>query len=271
MNTQLTENETTIAKLFLALGLLFIIAKGLYEYFFEERFNFYHLFHPVRSITVKERHFINQFIEPYQSFDNDKRRRFLKRFAWFKSKKNFVFYGTIENREEIKAYVASSAILVTMRLNDFRFQKAINRIVVYPSTYYSRIAKRHHIGEYNPSLKTLVFSAEDLKEGFRIPNDAINLGIHEIAHALMVEMHKKATWEARRFNLGLKQIRLRFNSPVFQEELSKSTLFRAYAQTNFIEFFAVLTEVFYEKNSNLKVSHPVLHDSLSSMLNVQEE
>jgi Mlc titration factor MtfA (ptsG expression regulator) len=251
----------------LFLGLVLVFVKIVYEYFLHERFTFFNLFHPIQPITAKERHFISSFLVPFQTFNSEQKRLFLNRFSWFKSKKPFVFYGEIENKEEIKAYVSASAILMTMGMKNFRFEKSISRIIIYPSQYYSNIDKRHHLGEYNPRLKTLVFSAKALKEGFRIPNDNRNLGLHEVAHALFFENRSKSSWEARKFKVGLTKLREVFDSTSFKERVNSSNYFREYAKTNFIEFFAVLVESFFESPKSLEEEFPELYFYLKKMLN----
>lgn len=265
---QLSEAEKQILAVILAVGLLYVLSKVLYEHFTQERFTFFNVFHPVRRISAHERNFISSFLLPYRQFNSYQRKRFLKRFAWFKSKKPFVFYGDIENREQIKSYVAASAILLTMGMKDFRFERSISRVIIYPNTYYSRIGKNHHIGEYNPRLKILVFSAEDLAKGFMIPNDNINLGVHEAAHALLFESGNSSTWEARRFKVGLLKIRRLFDDSKFQEKLTHSGYFRDYGKTNFIEFVAVATESFVESPQVFVQKFPELYEVVRRMLNM---
>ncbi len=264
---QLSETEKQILAVLLAVGLLYVFAKVAYEHFTKERFTLFNVLHPVGRITAAERNFIASFLLPYAHFNANQRRVFLKRFAWFKSKKPFVFYGAIENKEQIKSYVAASAILLTMGMRRFRFENSISRIVIYPSKYYSRIARNHHIGEYNPGLKILVFSAEDLKKGFRIPNDNLNLGIHEVAHALLFDTGNSSNWEARRFRAGLIKIRKLFENPEFQEKLSHSGYFRDYGKTNFVEFIAVATENYVESPQEFRSNFPGLYEIVRRMLN----
>ena len=264
----LSEAERQVAAITFIVGLLFVFVKLIYERLMHERFTFFNLFHPVKPISSKERNFIASFLVPFQTFNSEQKRRFLKRFAWFKSKKAFVFYGEIENKEEIKAYVSASAVLVTMGLKNYKFQNTITRIIVYPSQYFSNSSKRHHLGEYNPRLKTLVFSADDLKEGYKIPNDNINLGIHEVAHALLFEYNSRANWQSKKFSVGLKKLRTLYNDKDFKQRITTSTHIRAYGKTNFVEFFAVLLESFYENSDGLKQEFPKIHFYLSKMLNV---
>ncbi|MEM9363930.1 MAG: zinc-dependent peptidase [Bacteroidota bacterium] len=265
----LSESEKQIAALVLALGLLYVFVRVGYEYLLGERFTFYHVFHPVKRINSKERKFITDFLVPYQKFNSDQKKDFLKRFAWFKSKKPFVFYGGIVQQEQIRAYVSASAALMTMGFKDFKFERSISRIIIYPDKYYSRIGKNHHIGEFNPNLKILVFSAKNLEKGFRIPNDNRNLGIHEVAHALMFETRSKSSWEARRFKVGLARIKKIYERSDFQKRLEGSNYFRAYGKTNFYEFFAVAMENFIETPGHMSKDFPLLYDTLSRMLNFE--
>lgn len=265
---QISESEKEMAAIILVVGLFVVFVKAVYENALKERLTLYNLFHPVKKIKARERLFILNFIKPFNDLSPIQRKEFLARFAWFKSKKHFVFYGDIENQKEIKAYIAASAALLTLGLKDYRFEKSIKRIIVYPSGYYSNISKNHHIGEYNPRLRTLVFSAESLKDGFGIPNDNINLGIHEVAHALMIETLNKSNFEAKRFQYGLAKIKELFNDDLFNALLSQSNYFRDYAKTNFVEFFAVATENFVETPAEFKRDFPDLYKIVRGMLNL---
>jgi len=265
---QVSESDKEIAAIILVVGLFIVFSKAIYENSLNERLTLYNLFHPVKKITARERLFILNFLKPFYDLTPLQRKEFLVRFAWFKSKKHFVFYGNIENKKEIKAYVAASAVLLTLGLRNYRFEKSIKRVIVYPSKYYSKISKNHHVGEYNPRLRTLVFSAESLKDGFEIPNDNINLGIHEVAHALMIETFKKNNFEAKRFQFGLAKVKELFDDESFSFRLSESSYFRDYGKTNFVEFFAVATENFVETPSQFKRDFPNLYEIVKRMLNL---
>lgn len=264
---QISEADKQLAAIILMCGLFFVLAKAIYENVAKERLTLFNLLHPVKKITAKERQFISQFLQPFHILNPDQRRTFLERFAWFKSKKPFIFYGNIENKEEIKAYVTASAVLLTLGMNNYRFEKSIVRVIIYPSKYYSKISRRHHIGEYNPKLRTLVFSAEGLEDGFMIPNDNVNLGVHEVAHALMIETLRKPSFEAKSFQVGLAKIKELFESDAFSEQLVQTTYFRKYGQTNFVEFFAVITENFVETPHMFKQDFPDLYEIVRRMYN----
>ena len=264
---QISDADKQVAAVILAVGLLYVFVKVVYEYYAREQFTLFNIFHPVKKITAQERNFIAGFLLPYQNFDPAQRRLFLKRFAWFKSKKHFVFYGDTRNQEQIKSYVAASAILLTMGWRKFQFERSISRIIIYPDSYYSKIGRNHHIGEYNPRLRTLVFSADDLEKGFRIPNDNLNLGIHEVAHAILFEIRKSSAPDAKRFKAGLIRVRKLLEDSNFQEKLMTTKYFREYGKTNIIEFIAVATESFVESPEVFQVEFPKLYALLRGMYN----
>lgn len=264
----LSEADKAVAAVILALGLCFVFIKVLYEHYAGERFTFFNILHPVRKITGKERRFIASFLKPYQLLDAEGKRRFLKRFAWLKSKKKFVFYGNIPNEEEIKAYVVSSAVLLTLGMKTFQYRHAVRRVIVYPSQYYSKINKKHHLGEYNPRLKILVFAADALKKGFDIPHDGINLGIHELSHALCYEMRSNGKWENKRFHYGLRKLREFLKDQRMVEKLSSEAFFRNYAYRNVFEFFAILTECYVESPLKFRMLYPKLYRTIQVMYNI---
>jgi len=265
---EFSEGDKAAAAVVLALGLCFVFVKVSYEYLSKEKFTLFNLLHPVQKITGHERSFIASFLKPYHKFDAVQKRRFLRRFAWLKSKKKFIFYGAITNPEEVKAYIVSSAVLLTMGMKGYQYRRSVRRIVVYPSKYYSRIRKTHHLGEYNPRLKILVFAADALKEGFEIPNDGINLGIHEFSHALCYEMKPSGHWENKRFRYGLKRLRGFLKDKKAVQRLSSEAFFRNYAYENVFEFFAILTEYFVEDPKKFQALYPELYRTIQVMYNV---
>ena len=84
------------------------------------------------------------------------------------------------------AMIASSAIQLTFGLPKINL-KHFERILIYPDEYYSTINKQYHKGEVNPRLKAIVVSWKAFVAGYADPHDGINLGLHEMAHALKLE------------------------------------------------------------------------------------
>ncbi|PCJ94540.1 MAG: hypothetical protein COA50_12335 [Flavobacteriaceae bacterium] len=248
-------------------AILFIV--GYLSYIIYYAFGLYHLnpFNKIKKITRDEEYYLRTHFPIYASLPERFKEKFEKRLAWFRCRKKFVFYGGVEKEHEITLLLSATASLLTLGLSNYRMLRSVLRVVIYPSQYYSRIKKQHHLGEYNPGLKTLVFSAESLKEGFNVPDDNLNLAMHEFAHALSFESFRKNTWEARKFRYGFRKIGKMLKDEDFIKKLDTSNYFRAYGKTNIHEFFSVLVESYVESPSEFKKEFPKLYRIVRNMLN----
>jgi Mlc titration factor MtfA (ptsG expression regulator) len=98
------------------------------------------------------------------------------------------------------------------------------------------------------------------------PSDGVNVGIHEIAHALKLanlietdgehEFNPKA-WSEYTQWVPEEMDRLRKGLP---------SLFRESAGLNEHEFFAVVIESFFERSQDLKNYHPKMYQALVHLL-----
>jgi Mlc titration factor MtfA (ptsG expression regulator) len=251
--------------LVLAIGLFGIFLWVLIRYFYKGNFYFGNLFIREKPLSISDRSFLREHIVQYGNLNARQRNRFDKRLQWLKQRKRFVFHGAILNPDELRLFVCAIICLLTFGFNRFQLIRSVSRVVIYPTKYYSKINRRHHLGEYNPKLKVLVFSEDTLRTGFKIPNDNINLAVHEIAHALCFETMKLNNWKARKFQYGLRALARLKNDVDFRDILKRTDYFRDYAFENIFEFFAVLTEVFIENPKELNAKFPELYTIVSVM------
>ncbi|QLG46121.1 zinc-dependent peptidase [Costertonia aggregata] len=244
--------------------LLYIIyyAVGLYQF---------NPFVKLKPLSDAEKAILSEHFPFYDRLPNIYKERCNSRIVWFRSKKKFVFYGNVNRREELKLVLSASAVMMTLGLKNFRMMRSLLRIIIYPSQYYSRIKKRHHLGEYNPKFKTVIFSADRIWDGFEVLDDNVNLAMHEFAHVLCFEMSGKRSWEARRFRVGLKKIRALFEEEAFRLKLVESNYFREYGMTNLHEFFSVASENYFETPSIFHKDFPELFYIIQRMLNFDFE
>tara|TARA_R110002167_G_scaffold94258_6_gene251777 strand:+ start:5161 stop:5967 length:807 start_codon:yes stop_codon:yes gene_type:complete len=254
----------------------FVILAGVYLvghllYIVYYAIGLYHLnpFIKLKPLTAREKSILAENFPIYRTLPKVLLEKCDQRIIWFRSRKKFVFYGRVDRKDALKLLLSGSVVLMTLGLKDYKMIRSLMRVVVYPSKYYSRINRKHHFGEYNPRLKTVIFSADNLWEGFRIPNDNINLAMHEFAHALSFEMGRKSSWEAKRFRVGLKKIKAQFELEDFVGQLAKTQYFREYGMTNQLEFFSVAVENYVESPTVFAKEFPELYDILRQMLNFE--
>jgi MtfA peptidase len=113
----------------------------------------------------------------------------------------------------------------------------------------------------------IVISWKNFMKGFALPNDGVNLGIHEFAHALKIENQIMHNGEHSFLDKGWwsKYVGLA-SSEIDKIREGKNDFFRVQASENIHEFFAVSVEAFFEKSSEFKEYHPELYESLVNLL-----
>lgn len=218
-------------------------------------------------MTLSEKKIILNNFPIYKKLSNRQKQKFEYRILRFRKEKQFIFNSLIPRQEDMALLLSATAIILTLGMRNYKIP-AIHRIIIYPDAYFSTLNNRHHIGEYNPGLKTIVFSAKHVSQGFEFPNDNKNLGIHEFAHALSFNADlTRRSKESQRITQGMGLIKNLFESSEFKKKLEQSDYFRAYSKTNVHEFFAVAAENYVETPVAFYSEFPQLYKIIGKMLN----
>lgn len=247
---------------------LYIVGHAMYLVYYAVDLYQLNPFTKLKPLSLEEQNFISDNFPIYKEFSADVKAKCNERIVWFRSKKHFVFYGDITRKEELKLLLSATTVIMTLGLRQYRMMRSLIRVLVYPSQYYSRINRQHHLGEYNPNFKTLILSADKIWEGFENLSDNRNLAMHEFAHALSFEMTKTSSWQGRKFRVGLRRIKQLFSQEDFLVKLAASQYFREYGLTNLQEFFSVAVENYFETPAIFKNDFPELFVELQKMLNM---
>ena len=248
-----------------------IVCAIIYVHRLHYNLNLFNPFIKLKPLTADEQLVLGKNFPMYQRLPKQYRQKCNDRIVWFRSRKKFVFYGDVAKKNELKLVLSATLVFMTLGLRNYKMMRSMLRIIVYPTQYYSKINRRHHMGEYNPFLKSIIFSADKIWEGFAICDDNINLAVHEFAHALSFEMLKKHSWEARRFRVGLNKIKELFAIKEFRSKLISTQYFREYGMTNLQEFFSVAVENYFETPSVFHNDFPELFYIIQRMLNFDYE
>lgn len=250
------------------LVLLYIVGHTLYLIYYAVDLYQLNPFVKLQPLSQEEENFVSNNFPIYKELSSALQSKCKDRIVWFRSKKHFVFYGNVDRREELKLILSATTVIMTLGLRQYRMNRSLIRIIVYPSQYYSRINRRHHLGEYNPNFKTIILSADNLWHGFENLTDNRNLAMHEFAHALSFELMKSNSWQGRKFRVGLRRINKLFKQEDFLVKLAASEYFREYGLTNLQEFFSVAVENYFETPAIFKNDFAELFDVLRNMLNM---
>jgi Mlc titration factor MtfA (ptsG expression regulator) len=210
-----------------------------------------------------EQYLLGKF-DYYDKLPEQLRVKFLIRIRAFLAEKTFEGKDNLEITDEKKVLVAASAIQLTFGLSNFVLRH-FDHIILYPVSFYSRLNDAWHMGETN-ARGIIVLSWQDLQEGFNKKEDAFNVGLHEMAHALELQVALREDYDFFFGNYFAKWSH--FAEKEFQNLLDeRESLFRKYAGVNRHEFFAVSVEYFFEASAAFKERLPLLYYHLCVLLN----
>jgi Mlc titration factor MtfA (ptsG expression regulator) len=219
------------------------------------------------GLSGTQRAVIAKNVPYFSRLTEEDREELLSLVRVFLEEKSFEGCGGLEMTEEIKLTIAAHAcILLLHRDNDM--YPGVDSILVYPGAYRVHATAREggvlieadqtRLGEsWTRGLVVLAWDHVKLHAGQH--PDGQNVVLHEFAHQL--DSEDGAMDGAP--DLGT---RARYTSwaHVLGDELGARSDIDPYGATNPAEFFAVVTEMFFEKPAALKKRHPGIYGELRS-------
>lgn len=205
----------------------------------------------------------------YMGLSDKKKVYFEHRVACFLEKYQFVSREDFKITEEVKVHVAATLIMLSFGMRKYLCE-VFDKIIIYPSIYFSKITQQYHKGEFNPNTKAVVFSWEDFRKGYDVSSDNLNLGIHEFAHVLHYQGLRSNDSGSILFSRMYAVINEEMNDAVFRQQLIESNYFRLYAFTNQFEFLAVILEHYFETPVEFESRFPDLYEKVGLMLNLRQ-
>ncbi len=200
----------------------------------------------------------------YQMLPVPEKAKFEKRVQNFIAEKQFIGRGIDVVTAEMQALIAGTAIQLTYGHPSIYFSH-FKKILIYPDTYYSQISHTYHKGEVNAG-GIIVLSWTNFVEGFINNDDGVNLGLHELAHALKLENAISAEENGFIDDDLLDRWTRLSSEEIAKAERGESNFFRAYAHVDSQEFFAVAVENFFERPQKFHDWNPELYNTLAAML-----
>ena len=233
----------------------------------------------LEEFSAERRAVLERNVKHYQRLDADAQKRLRELVQVFIAEKNWEGCGGLTLTDEMKVTIAAQACLLVLELPHRLFEN-VETILVYPSTVVrpetqqgvfvhagsvvangpvALLGEAHHYGP--------VILAWDrvLRDGRR-PRDGHNLVYHEFAHKLdMLDGHADGTPP-----LMSREERQRWHD-VFEAafidlreraERGEPTFIDEYGATNEAEFFAVVTEHFFDQPEELREENPQLYETL---------
>jgi MtfA peptidase len=206
----------------------------------------------------------------YQQLTPDNRAIFEKRVLHFLSQVTITGIKTTVEDED-RVFVAASAIIPIFGFPEWEYNN-LNEVLLYPDTFSKDFSTAQ--GEEKTVLgmvgngamqHVMILSQPSLRQGFTNRTDKTNTGIHEFVHLLD---KTDGAVDGIPENLADKQHLLPWIKRMhenIQEIMANRSDINPYGATNEAEFFAVVSEYFFERPDLLQSKHPELYNLLQTI------
>jgi len=218
---------------------------------------------------------VERNVSAYSRLSQEDQRELLGHTQVLLAEKHFEGCGGLELTDEIRVTVAAQAsILLLHRETDY--YPRLTSILIYPSAYVVREeqpigegiweeGEDVRLGHTAPQLGALVVAWDDVLRGARTFDDADNVVFHEFAHQLDFEdraVDGTPLLESRQYASWARVLGAEYEALRQAATDATPTLIDQYGATNPAEFFAVVTELFFERPKALRDRHPALYEEL---------
>ncbi len=199
----------------------------------------------------------------------------------FLIEKDFIGCNGVKITDEIRITVAAQACLLLLnRKTDF--YPKLQTILVYPRAFIKeqqskqtggvQFSQKIALAGESWDVGKVVLSWQDTLDGAKTPDDGRNVVIHEFAHQLDQESGNAngapILDKDQSYQCWSEAFSAQFELLKKQAKRGKPSLFDYYGATNPAEFFAVASEVFFEKSPQLHHEHPMLYRQLKQYYQV---
>jgi Mlc titration factor MtfA (ptsG expression regulator) len=199
----------------------------------------------------------------------------------FLAEKKFIGCAGLELTEDMRVTIAAHACLLILNRKTDYYPK-LERILVYPGSFIVDRVETDDAGVFSHQTSALsgeswsdgqvILSWEETLDDASAVNDGKNVVIHEFAHQLDQENGgaNGAPTLARgeHYQLWAKVFAKEFNQLQQQAQTDQQALFDFYGAQNPAEFFAVVSEVFFEQPQQMASLHSELYQQMSRFYRV---
>lgn len=205
----------------------------------------------------------------YRSLEKTRKIEFENRLMHFLATTRITGVRT-EIEERDKVYIAASAIIPIFGFGDWEYSN-LNEVLVYPGSFnheFEQTGEDRSIlgmvgdGPYN---NVMILSQQELRQAFVNKTGKSNTAIHEFVH--LVDKTDGSVDGIPEFFMNRQYVLPWLQ--LMQEEMKKMLADRSdiniYGATDQGEFFAVVSEYFFERPDLLKTKHPDLYDLLAKI------
>lgn len=232
-----------------------------------------------RNVTIgpvpdSYRTILEEQVPFYKNLDDDRKKEFENRVQHFLA--TIRITGVKTNVEEIdKVLIASSAVIPIFNFPGWEYVN-LHEVLLYPDSFDHEFqqagAHRSIIGMVGSGAMNhvMILSQHELRQAFLNKTGKANTAIHEFIH--LVDKTDGTIDGVPEFILDKKYILpwLQLMRKEIELILKDRSDINPYGATDEAEFFAVVSEYFFERPKLLKEKHPELYELLAEIFNSPE-
>lgn len=189
--------------------------------------------------------------------------------------KQFIGCAGLQVTDEVRLTIAAQACMLLLN-RETDYYPTLSTILVYPDTYVADevvsdglVVTRQQKARMGESWHRgpVVLSWDDVRHGTRDASDGDNVVLHEFAHQLDQENPQSdgapLLEQRNQYTAWARVLSREYAALQTLTRQHKKSLINSYGATNPAEFFAVITESFFEQPVTMKQQKPELYAELS--------
>ena len=232
-----------------------------------------------RPLPSAWREILRQRVPSYRLLPPALQRQLRGHIQVFVAEKGFIGCQGQEIIDEVRVTIAAQACLLILNRKAHYFPR-LRQVLVYPGAFLVERLRAEPSGVLQETRQALsgeswtlgqvILSWEDVLEGAAIVDDGRNVVIHEFAHQLDQQkgFANGAPVRGDRSREWPKVLGREFDRLQADALWQQPSLFSYYGATNPAEFFAVVSEVFFEQPQRFSAEHPALYGELTRLYRV---
>jgi Mlc titration factor MtfA (ptsG expression regulator) len=209
---------------------------------------------------------LNDYVKFYQELNEEGKEHFEKRVEEFLAAVKITGVNAVAEDLDI-ILIAAGAIIPVYHIPDWHYIN-LHEVLLYPGTFNDEFDQGGTDRSYAGMVGTgalqnvMIITKWQLRQGFINNNDSHNTAIHEFVHLIdkmdgtmdgvpeiILERKYVERWK-NLMNITIEQMK------------NGGTDINMYGATNTVEFFAVISEYFFEQPDLLKINHPDVYEML---------
>jgi MtfA peptidase len=219
-----------------------------------------------RDVVIPEEQYhkiLSRHLPYYRKLFPELKEKFLSRTKKFLSAKTFLIKSN-EPFIEMPVLISATAVQITFGLYDYLLPH-YQYIRIYPEQYFGKDSLRVLAGHVYGNTITLAWN--HFLKGHEEYTDGVNVGLHEMAHALYFQHVHADIVRSRAFITNFNEVMEEGQELYELKRGAPSQLFSANAYKDLQEFWAESVELFFERPSELRRENTELYESLKDILN----